>query len=309
MARLVLFIAVASALLLTASTVGLIYINRSPKIYSPVLSVALGGVAAAFITLSVLLKAESLGERFPISIVIDTNTGLPAQQNINDPYSFQLTLISAATVEEKDQPHVFGRRAPPNFATRQEKLDFYTELLQYLLIKRSYIILAREGLVLSVSTGQGPAIARTTLMQRVRPEASTKFPGKELVKMLKQTGNRFLNRSEEDFWNDSQVEVPLPVGARISIPDKKSFAFETPGYFYLKISIEPAGGGVGIPPHLIGVVQGDNLETVSFIVNFTAEFSKYTSESPYTQDCKKWAHDFFSNLEIEVSDPKSPGIK
>src|SRR5690349_10841935 len=77
MYSVILSVALAGLVLLTAATAYLCYLNWNEKIYGPLLSIVLVGVAAAFASVFVTLKESRIESSFAAPIVIDEQDGFP----------------------------------------------------------------------------------------------------------------------------------------------------------------------------------------------------------------------------------------
>jgi len=301
MLRHVYLIAAIGAVILAAATFHLAWVNRSPKIYQPLISILLGAIIATFITITSLLKPASTTERFPISIALDQKSGLPSlipKLEVRKAF-IQRAVASRANVEEQGIPGVFAPRKV-TFASTQEKIDFYTELLQYELLKQCFTIL-RGDFALTQTISDGRAVVTTTVFDAFRPKDFSRLNGSEIVSKL--SSNRFVNLTEKEFWKNPEAWFPVPSNTRLSILDIRSLVFERPGYFRIFIRIESIGSAPGIPAHLSEFVGEKDVETIAFLVTSEATFDRFTAESPETTDNRRWAEYLFANLKKQFGNP------
>ena len=303
MAKVIYYSALIAVFVLVVATLLLVWVNRSPKIYAPLMSVVLAAVAAALITLVTILKPAQIVEAFPVSIALDRKTHLVLQvpDDKIDGAHLQHDLAAKANFEESE-PGV-QRYREIHFATDDEKLDFYAQLLQLELIRQCYGILRYDVEVSSSTSLTGPSLARSRVFDDFNPHEFSKLPGTEIGR--KMSANKFFDRLEKNFWNDSRW-LPVPAKAILTIPDGRMTIIERAGYFRATIQVEPLAGGQGLPPHLVDVVQMKNGETASFIIRMRADFDRFTSESPYTASCKKWVEYLFPRLKANMADPLTP---
>lgn len=289
------------AALLIVATLWLVWLNRSPKIFTPLLTVALGAVVTAFITLCAVLKPAKINERFSVSIVLNRTTNLPAhfQPTSDLKIMDRERMAGRANQEETDQPdHV--RQRSVNFATTDDKTAFYNELLQLELVWQIYGALVYDVGISSTANSHERAIFESVVFERFRPNNVTRIAGREVASGLRK--NRFMNRSEQRYWKDDQVTIPLPIGAKIVFPDSQSVTVERPGYYNVHFRLEPIGGGNGVPRWLANFVSETNVETISFTVNMEANFDQFTAENPDTIEAKQWTESLFAALKRQLGD-------
>jgi hypothetical protein len=287
MPRYIFIAAVFGSILLTIATIYLTFINRTPKIYGPAFSILLGAVVTTFVTIIILLKPSNMTERFPISIVLDSKTKLPFLMEESKRPFFQ-----------RDFEHLAFTQHNAKLSTNEKITDFYTELLQYGLIKQCFLIFNADYGI-GVRKTNTHAVVQPIVRSPLRPQYSTKMLCPAVAKML--SGNRFV----ENFWNidDPEICLPIPAGAKLSFPNSRSFIFERSGYYKIEISIKHIGGSAGVPAHLSDKIQRTDVETIAFIINLEANFDKFTAESPYTTDAKTWTETLFTRLKNELADP------
>jgi hypothetical protein len=77
MAKLILISGIAGATLLLLATLLLVYYNWSPKIYGPVVSIFLIGIATTLATVSTLLKQSQIESAITTEVMIDYQDGAP----------------------------------------------------------------------------------------------------------------------------------------------------------------------------------------------------------------------------------------
>lgn len=298
MTKTIYYAAIAAALLLIFATLYLVWVNRSPKIIGPLLSVSLAAVTAAFITMVIILKPARIVDRFPVSIVIDQKTNLPVMISIEnvDKALLQNGLAVRANIEESKPG--FQQQRQIIFSNEDEKYAFLTELLQYELLIQCYGIFRYDGEITATS---GQAIVRTRIFDDFKPSEFAKLPGDEIARKMSE--NRFLNRAEKKFWNDEQSWLPIPKRAILSVPDTRTIVIERPSYFKTIVRIEPFAGASGIPPHMVNIINRKDVETRSFVVTLETDFDKFTSESPDTEHNKKWVGYLFPRLRSSMADP------
>ena len=75
---MMIWLGIAGGALLLAFTVWLAWRNRTPEVYKPLISVAVGGVVAVLVTLLTILRPSEAHRSFVSSVVIDERTHLPA---------------------------------------------------------------------------------------------------------------------------------------------------------------------------------------------------------------------------------------
>src|SRR5438105_2704299 len=84
-------IAIVGGFCLAAATAWLVWMNWSTKLYSPLLSIFLGGTVTTFITVVALLKESSVADTFVTSVAFDTSIStLPLL--IPDPSNLKTTM-------------------------------------------------------------------------------------------------------------------------------------------------------------------------------------------------------------------------
>ena len=301
MTKAIYTISIVGAALLVVATLWLVWLNRSPKIFTPLLTVAVGAVVTAFITLCTVLKPTKINARFPVSVVLNRITNLPAHFQLSGDLKImdRERMAGRANQEETDLPGRVRQRSV-NFVTADDKAAFYNELVQLELVWQIYGALVYDVGLSSTTSAHERAIFEPAVFERFRPENITRIAGREVASGLAQ--NRFMNRSEQRYWNDAQVTIPLPVGARIVFSDSQSVTVERPGYYRLRFRLEPIGGGNGVPRWLANSVRETDVETIAFTVNMDADFDRFTAENPDTSEAKKWTESLFAALKRQFGD-------
>jgi hypothetical protein len=293
--KCVFYTAIVAAIVFGAATAFLVARNWSPKIYQPVLSIMFGGVVAAFITMTALLKPGKISDRFPVSILLDRKTNLP-EKIFDSPWSVQARASSKANFEELEDGSLQSRTIV--LATHEEKVRFYSELIQYLIVNEFDTILRGDFSISSATDG----IARVEVAEKFRPEKFSKIPGAEIVGAM--STNRFLYKAEKPIWAQDSRWLPVPEDTTFSIPTKDTVIFESKGYFTIQIRIAPVGSANGAPPHLAKINQNADVETIGFIVTLDADFDRFSAESAYSAESKKWAEFLFSKIKRLMADPE-----
>jgi hypothetical protein len=116
-------------------------------------------------------------------------------------------------------------------------------------------------------------------------------------------GNRFMNLTEQEFWSNPAVSLPVPVGVKMSVVDPNSIVLEKKGYFRIRYSLEAQASGNGVPPWLDEYVSDQDVETIPFIVKMEADFDRFTAESPSTTEAKKWLESVQTSMKGRWGDP------
>jgi hypothetical protein len=288
MPRYIFIVAVVGSILLSIATIYLTVLNRTPKIYGPALSILLGAVVTTFVTITILLKPAIISERFSISFVLDSKTKMPHVSEPADPISGRNFDTLAFT-----QNNV-------KLTTSQEIVNFYSELLQYALIKQCFIIFNADYGI-GVSKTNTRSVVQPIIYSPLRPQYKKKIQCNAVAKLL--AANRFV----ENYWRieDPEICLPIPDGANLSFPNSQSIVIERPGYYIIVMSIKHIGGGAGMPEQVSKNVNSADVETTSFLINMEANFEKFTAESPYTIDAKTWTEALFTRLKNAMADQQS----
>jgi hypothetical protein len=310
MARLILFSGVTGAALLLLATGLLVHLNWSAKIYGPVFSILLLGIATTLATVFTLLKESRIESAITTEVMIDSQDGAPPIFVMENPENSRLS-------ERYSELGMLGHPAVKNPAggaaiitsrvnSESEPFAFGGELLQYYILKMVEKF-QRGGSKFGFIGGTADSSVNLPL----KVSRLEDHPGSDFLGII--AANRFSNSDrEQSLWQHGHM--PLPEGAGLSLPHEKPPAgggaekyivrIQKPLFFEVDIAVSPLGGiNAGMPKGIqLDPAVAARCTTYFYQVTMSATFYKITAGNWQTEEYKHWVSQLFEKLADNLRD-------
>lgn len=307
MARVILFSGITGVGLLLLTTVLLVHLNWSAKIYGPVISILLIGTATTLATLSTLLKESQVESVMTTSIMLDSIDGAPPMfvGPGNTPVSDRHAELGKLGHPAINNPAGGAAIITSRVNADNEAFTFCGELLQYYVLK-SVEKIQRGGSKFGFISGAAFATVQPALKVSLLEDR----PGRDFLPIV--AVNRFSN-SDTEQWLWQHGHMPLPKGTRLSLlheaptggnVERHIVRLEKPLFFTIDIVIEPLGGVNGAVPGGVELQPevAARSKTYSYKVTMRAFFNKITAGNWQTEEYKEWADQLFKKLSEALHD-------
>lgn len=306
MARMIVIAGITGAGLLLLTTVLLVHLNWSAKIYGPVISILLIGTATTLATLLTLLKESQVESVMTTSVMLDSIDGAPpmfvgpGNTRVSERHAELGKLGHPAVKNPAGGAAIITSRVNAD----GEAFTFCGELLQYYVLKTLEKV-QRGGSKFGFFGGAAVATVQPALKVSLLED----HPGRDFLPIV--AVNRFAN-SDTEQWLWQHGHMPLPNGTKLSLvhearsgyTEKYIVRLEKPLFFTIDIVIEPLGGihgvvpgGVQLPPEVAA-----RCETYSYKVTMHAMFNKITAGNWQTEEYKQWTDQLFAKLSEALHD-------
>ena len=307
MVKAFLWIGLGAGVLLFVATCVLVWFNWSQKIWSPILSIALGGTVTVLLTILAILKEDVVEQRYATSVVFDSSAGATAF--VTPATNGGLAALRFAELSTLGRPAIQkdGRTVPAieRPRTDDEVFQYSGELLQYYIfhqlvsLHRDAWVVAQVGQVVTAGIGQRPSLTRVST-----------YSGQDIIRIAR--GNRFSNSSIQRFVLEAG-RLPVPQSTSIVLQHRPSssgtgvekhfVSLAKPSFFEITFTIEPLGMVPAVPQALSNV-QGDRAQwkTVLFQISQRARFEKWTAGNWQTEEHKRWAQWLLEAIKDRLED-------
>lgn len=297
MLKVVHIVAIVVGLFLTIVTGYLWWVSRSKLLATG----ALTGTITVVLTLLSLPGTETLRDHFTVTLVLDKKTSLPLMSYYSSSsiWHFNISLLLTEDHEEDDQPGHLKPRVV-HFSNWDEKNAFYVEWLQYQLLYGLWRTVTVKHMASSSIDAKGRSVSQSRAFTPLETKHFHDISGREILAML--SNLRFLRRDQRALWTMEKVNLRLPAGVKLSLPNH-ALLLNRPNYFRVLLTVEPLGGGDGPPQFLKDAITQPNVESISMIVRMQADFYGLVAENPDVVDAKEWTKAVFARLKREMGDP------
>lgn len=312
MIRLLLLAVVIAGCVLLVATVGLLAVNWSQRVWSPVVSIFFGGTVTALFTTLALLQGETFTRHSATSLVFDDQAHLsafitpsddtPTQRRLSELSSLGRPSVPVSPVVKDGafQPAKLAIEPPRN---DDEMFAYSGELLQYFVFTE-IVRLQRGGWrVGSLGSSVIPRVNRPPKLTH-----TTTYSGADLLRIV--STNRFSRGSLQQFSNETG-RLSLPARTSVELkhiptspgtgPDRHQIILTKPAFFSIVIELQSIGAAEGLPRGVTVSVDQPHLRTVLFEVTSTVRFEKWTAGNAQTAELKDWAKWLLEEIERTLS--------
>lgn len=294
-------------LLLLAATLVLGWLNRGERIYVPLVTAAVTGIATALVALMASLKATEIRDEFISSAVVQVSDG-------RGPVLFPSPEAPSVGLRLNSLSALINSPAVPETAlnTSEGVTAVVLEAFQYQLVRTLCDIqgggwsIAQIGSVAQPSVTAAPPHLETEALSPTQLSAAL-------------GGNRFAAlEGERMLWKLRPLKMPAHTSLRLrhvpSSPatgsEQRIVLLERPGYFVVSIGFSALGGPHGAVPPGVEVPPGTSVASLrSEFVKVTVEqtFHKWTAASQRAEEYKAWVAWLVAQLRARLSDPIAAG--
>ncbi len=305
--------------LLAVATIGLVKMNWSEKVYSPLISLLFVGVLTTFITVWLTLKETKDEAVFTTGIVINEmkHSLTPPHPDSKDrKLAWRLEDLSNLSNPYKVSAGkaIYTVERP---TTSDETVSFCGELLQYKILTEIESLQHDEFTMSETIEAANRARVSTSFLTPYKLSERTKIPTDELFIIV--AGNRFSN-SDNEVTRWKHISFDLPPGTQLTLVhvplskhtkvEQHIITLEKPYFFKIEIAIESFGAlGVGAIPDGLTLSADDKAEVSRnylFKITMRAKFDKLSSGNWQTEEYKAWAKWMFAEIQDRISDSPRP---
>lgn len=305
MFKVIFWVSICCIVVLLIMTIVLVWMNRSPKVYNPIVTGLLIGTTTSFAAILFMLKETEIEKSFATFILVNEKSKLPAHIKYNTHRKYkrlnQYALLTIRRTVNGKPVYLFD---PPS--THDETATICQEALQYILFKE-IVTMQKEGTEITLGRGSASGIIRKPL--KVSDAVKT-----NLMEYKSFATNRFSVIATQGFTRgDTTVTFPegttvefLTVAKSETNPIQHKIILHKRYFFTVEITISKIAivraayipFGLEVSPH-----EGStNTFAYSFLVSLKAKFERLTSANERSVEYLAWVDWVFRNIEILYSD-------
>ena len=315
MTRFLFPIALTGIILLGIATLLLAKQNWNEKLYGPLLSLAVVGIATAFVTIWLPLKETQEEVQFSTSLALVEPQHLPPMVVPDGALTRVMERLS--DLHKFSQPRRLKdgqyqvNVSPPK--TSEEITKYCGELLQYAFVSQFHSLQTPHHGFKSLRAADGQQYVSSAAYIPYKLSEVEKIPGSNVLVRLR--SNRFSD-GENFTLSWQRTALPVPPGTELSIhyipssgetgPEKHVVVLEKPQFFSYRIVIEASFGGIGPVSAPSGVKlpseETRNWQTHTFRIIIRSKFEKLTSGNWRMEEYKAWLKTLTTAIEERWSD-------